>query len=133
MTDYFSPVDGEINTKAMSSLGLAHMGDAIYELMVRSFLCSCGELTAKALHRETVLRVSAPAQAKAAKKIENELTTEERDVYNRGRNAKVNSVPSRARLSEYHAATGLETLFGELYLTGKISRLNELFAIITED
>ena len=84
------------------------------------------------LHRETVRRVNAPAQARAAEAIQSALTDEERAVYKRGRNAKVNSVPQHADVAQYHAATGLETLFGWLYLLGRTQRLRELFGKITE-
>ena len=83
-------------------------------------------------HRETVRRVNAPAQARAAETIQPALTDEERAVYKRGRNAKVNSVPQHADVAQYHAATGLETLFGWLYLLGRTQRLRELFSKITE-
>ena len=84
------------------------------------------------LHRETVRRVNAPAQARAAEAILPLLTEAEHAVYKRGRNAKVNSVPQHADVAQYHAATGLETLFGWLYLLGRTQRLRELFAVITE-
>jgi len=133
MTDYFAPVPGEVNPNTISALGLAHIGDGVFELMVRAYLCRQGGLTAGELHKKTVGIVAAPAQAAAMKKIEPALTEEEHDVFRRGRNAKVHSTPQHATLAEYHAATGLETLFGWLYLKGNTQRLNELFAIITED
>ena len=117
----------------ISSLGLAHLGDAVYELLVRSMLCIQGNETAAVLHRATVKYVSAPAQAAAAHKIVPMLTKEESEVYRRGRNTKVNSVPNKATINEYHAATGLEALFGWLYLRGETERLSELFAVVTED
>ena len=118
---------------AISNLGLAHMGDAVYEMLVRTWLCTHGRVTSKGLHRETVGYVAAPAQAKAVEKILPLLTEEEAAVYKRGRNTRVNSVPQRANLSEYHAATGLEALFGWLYLRGEIERVEELFQIIMEE
>lgn len=122
--------DGEL--LKLSSLGLAHIGDAVYELLVRSYLCREGLETAKLLHKSTVKYVSAPAQAAAAHLISEMLTDEERAVYRRGRNTRVNSVPSRSTIEEYHAATGLEALFGWLYLKGRKERISELFAVITE-
>ena len=77
--------------------------------------------------------MNAAAQARAAEKIFPVLTDEERSVYKRGRNAKVNSVPHHAEIAQYHAATGLEALFGWLYLLGRRERLEELFARITEE
>ena len=90
------------------------------------------DFTIEDLHRETVRRVNAPAQARAAEAILPLLTEAEHAVYKRGRNAKVNSVPQHADVAQYHAATGLETLFGWLYLLGRTQRLRELFAVITE-
>ena len=133
MKDYFNvrlPADAIRN---ISSLGLAHMGDAVYEIMVRARLCEKGEETSKALHNATVAMVAAPAQAAAYRKIASSLSEEEAVVFRRGRNARVHSVPSRSTLEEYHAATGLETLFGYLYLNGRTERLNELFEMITGD
>jgi len=109
------------------------LGDAVFELMVRSWLCIHGKCTSRGLHSAAITYVSAPAQAKAVKKLFDMFTEEERDVFRRGRNAHVNSVPQRASLDEYHAATGLEALFGYLYLKGKTDRLNELFAEIMKE
>ena len=81
----------------------------------------------------TVKRVSAPAQAKAVEIILPVLSDREAAVYKRGRNTRVNSVPNRATIGEYHAATGLETLFGWLYLHGETDRLNELFEMIMKE
>jgi len=117
----------------ISMLGLAHVGDAVYELLVRSRLCTEGHAAVAKLHRLTVSEVNAPAQARAMEKLLPLLTEEERAVYKRGRNAKVNSVPHRAEISQYHAATGLEALFGWLYLQGQVERINALFACITAE
>ena len=115
----------------ISMLGLAHVGDAVYELLYRSKLCSDGHTAVAEMHRMTVAFVRAEAQAEAAAKLMPVLTTEETSVYKRGRNAKVNSVPHNADIGQYHAATGLEALFGWLYLLGRTERINELFNIIT--
>lgn len=114
----------------ISMLGLAHVGDAVYELLYRSKLCSDGHTAVAEMHRMTVAFVRAEAQAEAAAKLLPVLTTEEASVYKRGRNAKVNSVPHSADIGQYHAATGLEALFGWLYLLGRTERINELFNII---
>ena len=121
----------EVNQIGM--LSLAHVGDAVYELLVRSRLCMENRTAVTQLHRMTVSLVNAAAQAQAAEKIFPVLTDEERSVYKRGRNAKVNSVPHHAEIAQYHAATGLEALFGWLYLLGRRERLEELFARITEE
>ena len=127
MTDYFNISMPEGDIKGISSLGLAHLGDGVFELMVRSWLCIHGKATSKGLHKAAVSYVAAGAQAEAVRKILPGLTEEEYAVYKRGRNAHVNSVPNRATLEEYHMATGLEALFGFLYLKGETRRLNELF------
>ena len=133
MTDHFSPALSDDELFAMGVLGFAHVGDAVYELLFRTWLCQNGRTTAQKLHRETVKRVCAPAQARAAKKLLPALSEEELAVYKRGRNAKVNSVPKNAALADYHAATGLETLFGWLWLQGKKNRISELFELIVSE
>ena len=115
----------------ISMLGLAHVGDAVYELLYRSKLCTDGHTAVAEMHRMTVAFVRAEAQAEAAAKLLPVLTPDESSVYKRGRNAKVNSVPHNADIGQYHAATGLEALFGWLYLLGRTERINELFNIIT--
>ena len=133
MTDYFNITLPEDDINAISNLGLAHLGDAVFELMVRTWLCEHGYAKSSNLHKKTVQRVSAPAQAKAVEIIMPVLTDRETAVYKRGRNTRVNSVPNRATIGQYHAATGLETLFGWLYLHGETARLNELFALIMKE
>ena len=133
MKDYLGMQLTEEQLQTLSVLGLAHIGDGVYELLVRTWLCANGKTTSKGLHRETVSFVRAPAQAKAMAKILDRLSETEQAVYKRGRNAKVNSVPKNADISEYHTATGLETLFGYLYLKGERERINELFGLIVEE
>lgn len=123
--------EGELSQ--ISMLALAHIGDGVYELLTRAYLVAHGHTAVMKLHRDSVKRVCAPAQAAAAGRLLPHLTEQERDVYRRGRNAKVNSVPKRAELAQYHAATGLEALFGWLYLKGMDDRINELFSIVTEE
>lgn len=133
MSDYLNIKMPEEQIRAVSSLGLAHMGDCVYELMVRSWIVCHGRLTSAGLHHDKVKYVSAPAQAGAVERIQDMLSDEERAVYRRGRNAHVNSVPKNADRGQYHAATGLESLFGWLYLRGEHERLNELFEKIMEN
>lgn len=128
--DYFSPQMSLNEVNSISMLGLAHIGDGVYELLVRTMLCAQGHSAVQQLHKLTVAQVNAPAQAAAVKKILPGLSDEELAVYKRGRNAKVNSIPQRASEAEYHAATGLEALFGWLYLRGRRDRISELFAMI---
>jgi len=98
--------------------------------MVRTWLCTSGTSKAKNLHNKAITYVSAKAQAASADKLLPELDEEEAAVYKRGRNTHLNSIPKGSTHEEYHAATGIETLFGYLYLNGKTVRLNELFALI---
>lgn len=133
MTDYFHLNIEKEKLNTISNLGLAHLGDAVYELMVRSWLCLQGKATAKGLHKAAVRYVAAPAQAERVKKILPALTEEEQEVFRRGRNASPHSIPQNASREEYQTATALEALFGWLYLKGKNDRLNELFAYMMED
>lgn len=126
--DLFKPNMDEKQVGAMSMLGLAHIGDAVYELLTRTRLCGLGVTKVSELHRMTVATVNAPAQAEAAQRILPQLTEEEAAIYRRGRNTKVNSVPQKADIAQYHAATGLEALFGWLYLLGRLDRIGELYA-----
>ena len=118
---------------AMSVLALAHMGDCVYELQVRRMLCCRGTLRVDRLHKDTVAFVCARAQAQAAKKILPSLTSEELAVFKRGRNAHSHAAPKNTTEGEYHAATGLETLFGWLYLRSEQSRIEELFALAMKE
>ncbi len=126
--DYFKPDMSPAAINAVSMLGLAHIGDAVFELMTRAALCAEGHTAVQELHRRTTARVNAPAQARAAERILPLLDEEESAIYRRGRNTHVNSIPHAANVGQYHAATGLEALFGWLYLQGRTERLNELFA-----
>lgn len=130
MTDYLDIRLSGDAVRAISTLGLAYLGDAVFELMVRSRLCQEGKVTSGKLHRAAVSRVSAPAQADAAKRLVPFMTDEEQAVYRRGRNANSHAIPKNASREEYAAATALEALFGWLYLHGRRDRLNELFEII---
>ena len=117
----------------ISILGLAHVGDGVYELLVRSMLCQSGHTALLDLHKSTVKMVKASAQAAAAEKLLDVLDVDELAIYKRGRNAHVHTVPKNADIGQYHAATGLEALFGWLYLQGKLERINRLFAVIMEN
>ena len=118
---------------AVTNLGLAHVGDGVYELLVRSYLCLRGDVTVKRLHKDTVELVKAPTQAKFADKIKPMLTEEEMDYFRRGKNAHTHAAPKSATPQEYAKATGFETLFGALYLLGRKERLMELFAACMEE
>ena len=111
----------------ISNLGLAHIGDGVYELMVRSYLCSKGNQTVKTLHRDSIRMVNATTQAAVAEKLLPELTEEEMGYFRRGKNSHTHAAPKAATPQQYALATGLETLFGALYLYGRTERLNQLF------
>ena len=133
MENYFTPVMDRKQINQISALGLAHCGDAVFELLVRTWLCAHGGVKVKNLHRETVRYVAAPAQAARVDRLLPLLTEEELDLYRRGRNAQVHGIPKNATHEQYSKATGLECLFGGLYLLGRRERINELFAQTMED
>ena len=117
----------------ISNLGLAHMGDCVYEILCRAYLCAQGDKTVDQLHRDTIKMVKATTQAKFADKMLPLLSEEELAYYRRGKNAHVHAVPKSATPAEYAKATGLEALFGALYLAGRTERLNELFKAVMEN
>lgn len=131
--NYFEPHLTPDELRAISAIGLAHMGDAVYETLVRTWLCVHGKATGKELHRATVALVCAPEQARRAAKVLPLLTEEETAVYKRGRNANVHTIPRSASHAEYHAATALECLLGWLYLRGDKARIEELFSVMMEE
>ena len=125
--DYFHLSEDKQDILNMSSLGLAYLGDAVYEVMVRSWLCLRGKLTPGALHRSALDYVAAPRQAALLEKLLPVLRPEETQVFKRGRNASKASVAKHASPEEYRASTGFECLLGWLYLTGQMARVEELF------
>ena len=132
MYDYFSAKLNEDEIRAISSIGLAHLGDAVYELLVRTYLCVHGKATGKGLHRATIALVCAQSQSRFADLLLPSLTEEETAVFKRGRNANVHTIPHSADRAEYQKATGLEALFGYLYLQNRHERINELFDLMME-
>ena len=132
MTDYLHIQLPPDQIRGISSIGLAHMGDAVYELLVRTWLCAHGKATGKGLHRATVALVCAPKQAELAQRILPLLTEEEQAVFRRGRNANVHSIPAHASRAQYQQATALEALLGWLHLTGRHDRVEQLFAVMME-
>lgn len=133
MENYFGITLDEQQINAITNQGLAHIGDAVFELLCRSHLCCKGGKVAKNLHRDTVAMVNAPSQAKFADRLLPHLTEQELAYFRRGKNAHTHAAPKAASPKEYAKATGLETLFGALYLAGQTDRLNELFHIIVEE
>lgn len=117
---------GEVDVRAYSPLTLAYIGDAVYELIVRSVVVQRSNRAADALHKKSVSYVRAQTQAAMVEALADMLTEEETAVYKRGRNAKTYSKAKNASMAEYHRATGFEALAGYLYLTGQMDRLLEL-------
>lgn len=130
--DYFHLSAPKQDLLNMSSLGFAYLGDAVYEVMVRAWLCLHGKLTPGRQHKAALAYVAAPRQAALLERILPLLTQEEAQVLKRGRNASPHSYPKGATRQEYLAATGLETLIGWLYLRGETDRLNTLFETMME-
>ena len=116
--------------REMSTAALAFVGDAVFGLMTREYLCRHSRLPVGKLHKMSVDMVRCEGQAKAAERLLPILTEDETDYYMRGRNTHNSNTPRNASVADYRAATGLETLFGYLYLGGKNDRLRELFQII---
>lgn len=133
MENYFQPELSRGSILEISSIGLAHMGDAVFELLVRAWLCAHGGATGRGMHRSAVRLVCAESQAEKAEKILPLLTEEERAVFRRGRNAQVHTVPHHASRAQYGEATALEALLGWLYLQGRLERINQLFCIMMEE
>jgi len=117
----------------LSPLALAFVGDTVFDLLVKEQLINEANRPVGKLHVLTAGRVCAGAQAKASEYIMETLSEEEQAIFRRGRNAHSNHTPKNASEAEYHAATGLETLFGWLYLKGDNGRIKELFEKISEN
>lgn len=133
MENYFELSLPDEQLRAISSIGLAHMGDAVFELLARSWLCAHGKATGRGLHQAAVELVRAESQAERAGRILPLLKEEELAVFRRGRNAQVHTVPGHVSRAQYAAATAVEALFGWLYLSGRRERANELFCRMMEE
>ena len=120
------------NTYMYSPAQLAYAGDAVYELLVRSYVLNNHDLSVNKMHRLTVRFVKADAQAYIIGKLKDELTDEEKMIVKRGRNAKVTSSPKNVDFMDYRYATGFEALFGYLFLNKDIDRLMDIFEKVVE-
>mgnify|MGYP001131975629 CR=1 FL=1 len=120
-------VQGGIKPNEVSSLALAYIGDAIYEIFVRTMVLSKGNAPVNKLHKQSKEYVNAKGQAELYQVIAEYLTEEEKAVFRRGRNAKSYTTPKNMDIADYRCATGLEALFGYLYLKGDMQRALELF------
>lgn len=121
----------KIDTRMLSPVQLAYIGDAVYELLVRTYIITNKELTINKMHKSAVDFVKAETQAYYIKKIEEILTEEEKNIVRRGRNSK-STPPKNADFMDYKYATGFEALIGYLYLKQNKERIFELFDIILD-
>ena len=119
-----------VDADLLSPLTLAFIGDTVYDLLVREEIICDANRPANDLHSLAVKKVKASAQAKAITDIMPMLTERELAVFKRGRNAKSGHIAKNASTGDYHKATGLEALFGYLYLTNQINRIIELYQLI---
>lgn len=113
----------EVDVRAYSPLTLAYIGDAVYEVIIRTVVVERANRAANELHKRTVRYVQAGMQAAMIEALLEELTEDEEAVYKRGRNAKSYTVPKNASIQDYRKATGFEALVGYLYLTGQTERM----------
>lgn len=127
--DFLAPI-GEKKARMKPPLTLAYIGDTIYDLYVRTKFVKSSDAGVGALNREVSAIVNAGAQAAASDRIMDMLTESERDVFRRGRNAKVSTTPKNMSVADYHKATGLEAVIGYLYLSGERERIAEIFNAI---
>lgn len=119
----------ERDPNGYSPLVLAYLGDAVYELVIRTRVVNRGNTQVNKMHRMTAGLVKAEAQAKMYMLLEEKLTEEEQAVYRRGRNAKSATMAKHATMRDYRMATGFEALMGWLYLNGRLERLTELVSL----
>ena len=116
----------KVNIKEYSPLTLAYIGDAVYDLIIRTLVVKKGNQQVQKLHKETITMVQASAQARMITALNDQLSEEEHAVYKRGRNAKSASPAKNQSISDYHKATGFEALLGYLYLKNDWKRMMEL-------
>ncbi len=116
----------KVNIKEYSPLTLAYIGDAVYDLIIRTLVVNKGNQQVQKLHKETITMVQASAQARMITALNDQLSEEEHAVYKRGRNAKSASPAKNQSISDYHKATGFEALLGYLYLKKDWKRMLEL-------
>ena len=133
MENFFEMNMTKAEIDAISNLGLAHMGDCVYEMLVRAHLCAEGNKTVAQLHKQTITMVKATYQAEFVDKMLPLLTEDEMTYYRRGKNSHVHAVPKSATPAQYAKATGLEAMFGYLFLSGKKERANEIFNLVMKE
>ena len=124
---------GEVDLKTLSPLTLAFVGDCIYDLILRTVIVERHNASPNQLHREKSRLAKAPAQAEMAEVLQEHLTQEELAVYRRGCNAKSHTTAKNASVLDYRKATGLEALYGWLYLSGQEERLLQLLRLSLDE
>ena len=130
MEEFINIVKDEKEVNMMSPLTWAYIGDCVYELYIRTQLVNTTNLKPHKLHIEAIKYVKAKAQAEILKKIEPNLTEEEKDIVRRGRNTENHHVAKNASVQEYMYSTAFEALIGYLYLTNQEKRIKELVEMI---
>ena len=123
----------EKEVRQFSPLVLAYIGDAVYEVFIRTLLVSKGNTPVHKLHKQSTNYVKSKSQCKIIKRIEDKLTFDEKEIVRRGRNAKAGTIPKNADVIEYKYATGFEALIGFLYLNKGYDRLMEILNMCLEE
>lgn len=113
----------------MNALTLAFIGDAVFELAARRHALKTGSHSADKLHRHTIVLVNASSQARMSEELLDKLNEKERAIFRRGRNSSPANIAKHRHIGDYKKATGLEAVFGYLYLSGQLKRMNELFSM----
>ena len=116
----------EVDIRTYSPLALAYIGDCVFDMLIRTIIVSKGNMAVQKYHKKVSALVNAHAQAEMITALEPELTEEEQNIYKRGRNSKPSTMAKNASAKEYKTATGMEALFGYLYLTDQHERLIDL-------
>jgi len=131
MKHFIEPIREEVDVKLMSPLTWAYVGDAVYELFIRTHLTNITNVKPHKLHVESIKYVKASAQAEILNKLHEFLTDEEKEIVRRGRNQESHHLPKNANTAEYSQSTAFEALIGYLYLSKKEERLEEILNICT--
>jgi len=126
MKHFIEPIREEIDVNLMSPLTWAYVGDAVYELYIRTHLTNITNVKPHKLHIESIKYVKASAQAEVLNKLQNVLTEEEKNIVRRGRNQESHHLPKNADTADYSHSTAFEALIGFLYLSKKEERLEEI-------
>lgn len=132
MKHFIEPKREEIDVKLMSPLTWAYIGDAVYELYIRTYLTNITNVKPHILHKQSIKYVKAGAQAEILDKLQNVLTEEEREIVRRGRNQENHHLPKNSNTAEYSKSTSFEALIGYLYLTKNEKRLVEILNMCIE-